>query len=76
MQWRVWILVSVLAAATSGAAEFRVGVARCNVTPPMPFRLSGYASRTNAATTVRNELWAKALAVEDGASGRVVIVTA
>lgn len=76
MQMRVWILGSILAAATSGAAEFRVGVARCNVTPPLPFRLSGYASRTNASTVVRSELWAKALAVEDGASGRVVIVTA
>jgi hypothetical protein len=76
MKLRMWVLGWVLAAATSGAAEFSAGVARCNVTPPLPFRLSGYAARTNPATAVRSELWAKALALDDGASGRVVVVTA
>jgi hypothetical protein len=58
------------------AGEFKAGVARVNITPPVPFYLSGYAARTNPATTVRTELWAKALAVQDRNGTRVVFVTA
>ena len=58
------------------AADFQAGVARINITPPMPFWLSGYAARTNAATTVRHELFAKALALANDHDGKVVIVTA
>ncbi len=65
----------LLAATAIQAAEFRVGVARVNITPPTPFWLSGYAARTNPAPTVRTELWAKALAVEDRTGARVVLVT-
>lgn len=57
------------------AADFRAGVARVEITPPMPFWLSGYAARTNPATSVRSALWAKALALEDAAGARAVIVT-
>ena len=57
------------------AADFRAGVARTNITPPMPFWLTGYAARTNPATTVRTELWAKALALVDDHGNRAVIVT-
>ena len=58
------------------AADFQAGVARVNITPPMPFWLSGYASRTNPATAVRHELFAKALALADDRGGKAVIVTA
>jgi hypothetical protein len=65
-----------VAITSARAADFQAGVARVNITPPMPFWLSGYASRTNPATVVRHELFAKALALADDRGGRVVIVTA
>lgn len=58
-----------------GAADFQAGVARMRITPPLPFWLTGYASRTNPAASVRSDLWAKALALQDDRGERVVIVT-
>ncbi len=57
------------------AAEFKVGVGRAIITPPLPFWLTGYAARTNPASGKLHDLWAKALAIEDRQGGRVVIVT-
>lgn len=57
-------------------ADFRVGVARVNITPKTPVWLSGFAVRTRPAETVAQELWAKALAIEDGQGTRFVLVTA
>jgi hypothetical protein len=70
------LFLALLVAGPALAAEFRAGVARTCITPPMPFWLSGYAARTSAAASVRQELWAKALALADDRGGRVVIVTA
>ena len=56
-------------------AEFKAGLGRALITPPLPFWLSGYASRTNPASGKLQDLWAKALALEDRRGGRVVIVT-
>lgn len=58
------------------AGEFLAGVARVNITPPVPFYLSGYAARTNPAGAVRTDLWAKALALQDRNGTRAVFVTA
>lgn len=74
--WIRVLLPALAGMAPAFAAEFQAGVARVDVTPPTPFWLSGYAARTNPAATVRNRLWAKALALDDGAGGRAVIVTA
>jgi len=57
------------------AADFKAGVARVNITPKEPIWMSGYASRTRPSEGVMQALWAKALALEDSRSGRVVIVT-
>ncbi len=65
-----------MAVTTAGfAAEFKAGVAREDITPPVPFWLSGYAARTNPAATVRTRLWAKALALQDNSGARAVLVT-
>ncbi|MCX6903623.1 MAG: neutral/alkaline non-lysosomal ceramidase N-terminal domain-containing protein [Verrucomicrobia bacterium] len=70
------LLPLLLALASSlGAAEFKAGVARTIITPPLPFWQTGYASRTNPAASVKSDLWAKALALEDEQGGRAVIVT-
>jgi len=57
------------------ADGFRAGTARVVITPPLPAWLSGYAARTEPAREVLHDLWAKALALDDGAGGRVVLVT-
>lgn len=73
---RLLLLVTlVLAHAPLPAADFQAGVARVEITPPVPFWLSGYAARTNPATSVRSPLHAKALALEDATGARAVIVT-
>lgn len=63
------------AVAGASADELSAGVSRIKITPPMPFQLSGYASRTNLATDVRTDLWAKAVALRDPDGARAVIVT-
>lgn len=55
-------------------AEGRVGVARADITPGYPIRLTGYAARSGMATETLQTLWAKALALGgDGGGGRVLI---
>lgn len=56
-------------------AGFKVGVAQVDITPDGPIWLSGYASRTHPSTGVVSRLHAKALAVDDGKRGRILIVT-
>jgi neutral ceramidase len=71
-------IVPLLLLAMSGslcAADFQAGLARTNITPPLPFYLSGYAARTRPAAVVRSQLWAKALALQDQRGNRVVFVT-
>jgi hypothetical protein len=72
------LTVSVLlliSAAANGAPALRAGAARVKITPPLPAWLSGYAARTHPADAVLMDLYAKALAIDDGRGGRVVIVT-
>ena len=62
-------------AATAPAAAFRAGVGRVDITPPGPIWMSGYASRNHPSESVRQPLWARALAIDPGSGGRVVIVS-
>lgn len=53
-----------------------VGVARIDITPETPIRLSGYSSRPAEATRVEMPLTARALALGADADGPVVLVVA
>ena len=69
---------SVIASAGPvGAAdpEWSVGVAAVKITPEQPVVLAGYASRTKPHQSVDTDLYAKALALRDGAGNRAVLVT-
>jgi hypothetical protein len=57
------------------AADFHAGVAKVKITPPQPFWMSGYASRSNQSAGVVQDLWAKSLALRDAQGHRVVLVT-
>ena len=70
-------VIALVVPGTLGAAEkqWLAGVAKVNITPELPIWLSGYASRTMPAATTHDDLWAKALVIEDAAGNRAVLVT-
>jgi hypothetical protein len=51
-----------------------IGVARQDITPDGPIRLTGYGSRTTESEGVEQQLWARALAIGEGKDA-VVLVT-
>lgn len=57
------------------ADEWKAGLATINITPERPVLLAGYASRVKPFEGVEQELFAKALALEDRDGQRAVIVT-
>ena len=56
-------------------AEWKVGLARVNITPTEPVRMAGYGSRVEPSQGVASELFAKSLALEDREGNRAVLVT-
>lgn len=72
----VRVSLCVLLLAASGMAGMKAGVATRTITPgTLPFWLSGYAARSSPATSVAQDIFAKALAIEDESGHRVVVVT-
>lgn len=62
--------------ARAAEPSWKLGVAAARITPDKPLVLLGYPNREGAFTDVAGDLWAKALAFEDPAGHRAVIVTA
>ncbi len=56
-------------------ADWKAGLAEIKITPPEPVHMAGYASRNKPYEKVTADLYAKALALEDGKGSRAVIVT-
>jgi neutral ceramidase len=52
-----------------------VGVARIDITPTEPIRLTGYAVRKTNSTGVEQKLWSKALAIGSDAEGPALLIT-
>src|SRR5437899_6583686 len=68
-----------LASPVSAADTYSVGVAKADITPSYPIRLSGFGFRRTESEGVTQRIWAKALAIDEsvgepgGASvGRIV----
>lgn len=57
------------------AADWKVGMARVDITPVKPGWMAGYASRKKPAEGTTHPLWAKALVFEDKNGNRAAIVT-
>ncbi|MBI4657432.1 MAG: neutral/alkaline non-lysosomal ceramidase N-terminal domain-containing protein [Verrucomicrobia bacterium] len=57
------------------AAGWKAGVSKVRITPEESIWMSGYASRDRPSEGTRIDLWAKALALEDKAGKRAVLVT-
>jgi neutral ceramidase len=56
-------------------APWKAGVATATITPDGPIWMAGYAARTKPSDGKIHDLSAKALALEDAAGGRLVVVT-
>jgi neutral ceramidase len=54
---------------------WKAGVAKVNISPELPIWLSGYASRNKPANSKHDDLWAKALVIEDANGRRAALVT-
>ncbi len=56
--------------------ELQIGLARAKITPEEPIRMAGYASRDKPSEGVLTDLYAKAMAFEDGSGECAVLLTA
>jgi len=52
-----------------------VGVARIDITPERPIRLTGYSNRDNPFEGVHHKLWAKAMAFGNEKEGYTILIT-
>jgi neutral ceramidase len=70
-------LLFLLTLATSAVAApgYKAGTAAKVITPTEPLWMAGYASRNKPCEVKRHDLWVKALALEDSAGTRVVLLT-
>jgi neutral ceramidase len=69
------ILGSLAAVVSAQDAEWKIGLARTKITPPQPVFMAGYASRNKPYESVHDDLYAKALVLEDKAGTRAVLIT-
>ena len=73
-----WALAAFSSFAAAGADQptlFHVGIAVVDVTPSFPIRLNGFGGRVKESEGVRQQLWAKALAVGTSDADTVVVIT-
>ncbi len=67
--------VSVASEQDAPANGWTVGTARVDITPGSAVWMAGYAARTRPAEGILQRLWAKAIAFEDAAGQRGVLIT-
>ena len=71
----IFISSSPILLSQNSSDEWRVGVARQNITPQSPIWMAGYASRTSPSEGRLHDLWAKAIMLEDAQGVRSVLIT-
>ncbi|MEX2673767.1 MAG: neutral/alkaline non-lysosomal ceramidase N-terminal domain-containing protein [Phycisphaeraceae bacterium] len=69
------LMLGLACEAWAGEAVSKVGVARADITPQGPIRLTGYGNRTEEATEVLQPLQAKALAIETADGTLSILMT-
>jgi hypothetical protein len=82
MRWRTLAVSALLiaftpltSAAAAAGSTWKAGAAKVKITPRQSMWMSGYAARTMPSQGTLNDLWAKALVLEDPRGRRVVLVT-
>jgi neutral ceramidase len=61
--------------AAPAAAQWKAGVASARITPKGPVRMAGYGARVDPSKGIAQDLYAKALVLEDANGQRVALVT-
>ncbi len=69
------LFVSAFHLAAAEDLPWKAGVSRAKITPQEPMWMAGYASRNKPAEGTEQELFAKALVVEDQAGSRWIVLT-
>lgn len=69
------LTVHGLIRADGAEAEWQAGLASVKITPAVPVPMAGYAARATPFTNVVQDLFAKALALQDAQGHRAVMVT-
>lgn len=69
------LLASLLHTFAPELHALELGVARRDITPTEPIRLTGYAARKSPHVGVEQKLWAKALAIGSNREGPAVLIT-
>jgi neutral ceramidase len=75
MRFVLLLAVAGILRAPGAEAEWKAGVATIKITPDIPVPMAGYASRSKPYEKVEQDIYAKALAIEDGNGHRAVLVT-
>src|SRR5436190_23400887 len=68
-------VVLLLSCAHASAADLQVGMAKTDITPSTPIRLTGYAARKTESEGVEQKIYARAMAVGTGRGDASVLVT-
>jgi putative membrane-bound dehydrogenase-like protein len=71
----ILLVVALLHGAAQAETLYDVGVARVDITPAYPIRLSGYAVRTKESEGIEQHLFAKAMAIGSDREGAALLVT-
>src|SRR5438093_1087690 len=64
-----------LGSAIAQEADWKVGLGRVNITPQQPIQMAGYAGRRKPYERIHDELYAKALVLDDTKGTRAALVT-
>jgi hypothetical protein len=75
--WTILIMLAGLFSVSGNyvhAQDFKAGAAKRDITPAEPIRLAGYANRLTPSLGVAQPIFARALALEDSAGNRNVLV--
>src|SRR2546425_8350854 len=71
-----FVLLVALSTAVAAQTSWKAGAAKVNITPRESIWLAGYGDRTRPSEGVRQDIYAKALALQDSDNVTSVIVTA
>lgn len=73
--YSVFLMAGSPVMASDTTVQWKAGVARVKITPKTSMWMAGYAARNKPSEGVRQDLWAKALVLEDSKGKRVVLVS-
>jgi len=69
------IAITLMPAFAAEKSPWKAGVATAVITPEKPMRMAGYGARIKPATGKDQDLFGKALAIEDQKGNRVIFIT-